>query len=405
MPTYVDAPNEPIEFESQPIITNEGSNTKTFSPAIAMKRSQLTINTQMDLHDHFYETQHERESIQNIKFSNFEPNMDVEPVDEQRTKINASESYDTSIEDESIPIDSNNLGILPNKMNSFRPSSPKSQIDSSYDSSDIDPNSVGLSIDTIGSRYEDISANSSIHTLESVSNRLHFLLKPLAIPRGTLPVTATINFLTGNLIIACNQEKKPCNRSSTHLLEIKSTAYGVKVLKSVRVHTLELEKKCAQLDLCSGGNIYNVKLLHLLSGLKRLCVVAMLKFIKADEIFNIPVILVYSWPAVLQTVVNLPSTFIESTICVSDAIVFVASSDNKVYAAKLPSGVFVPVLTCDQKICSLCMDYSLKMLIIGCAHEVLLFSYSAFNKKKERLLTLLNRFALSGTFSLSKRYC
>lgn len=310
-------------------------------------------------------------------------------------KIVIQASNDTPTNTERDFNDLSNLGILSNTNSYSQHLNSEDQVDSSYETSNADPLSTTFS----KSGYGDASSGSSIHdnsSIDSSNIQLYFQMKHLVVPEGVLSVIADVNRLTGNIVLASVTKDQRGFLSCTHLMEVAANTDKFKVVKSMRLHTLELEKKCAQLDLINNGSIYRIELSRLVLGLKRLCAIALIEYIKFEEIFRSPVILVYSWPTVLLTALHLPHNAIESTICVTDAMVFLATSDKKVYGAKLPSGGFLPLLSCDQSIYSLCLNHSQNLLIVGCAHEVLIFSYSAFNKKKERLLILKNRISVTG---------
>ena len=246
-------------------------------------------------------------------------------------------------------------------------------------------------------RNEHTQEQSSVESMESFQSCLHLLSETLFLPRGLLPAIADINKNTGGLVFACSDEGQHSN-NRTHLVEAEVDKENFCVTNTVQVHSLDLEKKCAQHDICNGETILSVDLMNIVVGGKRLCAAARLMTTSNEsDPFEVMVTLVYSWPTgVLQAVFPQPRNSIYDTLCVTDGMIFIASSENKMYASKVSAGTFIPVVTSDQQIKSMEGSDTFKSIVVGCEQEILVFSYGGLTKRKDRILHLTNRYPLNG---------
>jgi len=313
--------------------------------------------------------------------------------------VDSASKISLEIEDESNdPLDSwnDNGRIDPNGSNVAQTGISEAPLDASVRSSLMGSNTLVSS--EFGNEYtQEQSSVLKSESMDSFNSCLHLLSKTLFLPRGLLPVIADINKNTGGLVFACSDEGQHSN-NRIYLVEAEVGQENFCVTNTVQVHSLDLEKKCAQHDICNGETILSVDLMNIVVGGKRLCAAARLMTTSNEsDPFEIMVILVYSWATgVLQAVFPQPRNSIFDTLCVTDGMIFIASSEKKMYASKVSAGTFIPVVTSEQKIKSMEGSDTFKSIVVGCEQEILVFSYGGLTKRKDRILNLTNRYPLNG---------
>ena len=262
---------------------------------------------------------------------------------------------------------------------------------------------------TSGNDIEVDSVDSNMSSLSSIATlnaKMLIIWKKIVFP-GNLSFEATsslskstimpagINPVNGNIIFSSPTDSNFDMCRSSYIWEIAPSEDSFTVVNCTQMHSFEFEKKCSQYDI--RGSILQVNILHIVVEYKRLC--AIVKILSLDESSNRverTMLSVYKWPLSLQSILALPENAIYDSLCVTDRLLFIATLDKTLFAAKLPSGDFFPALTFDQSIHALSVNWTRRLLVVGCEHEVLLFSFSPVNKKKEKLLNIIFRFSIKG---------
>ena len=248
--------------------------------------------------------------------------------------------------------------------------------------------------------------NTVSHT--TVQYHMHARMTKVYSPAGVVPtIKATCNPLTGNAILIMADDDDSSSNLACAEIAMEKKSYTI--VHYIPLHSNELERKCAQSGLFDGGSLLTVsEVSHVISGTKRVCVVAKLSYtdISTKKHHDTRVVLVYNWPVGLQVAMPLPPNAIPATLCVADGMMFVATEQRAILVTKLQSSYtnspqFNSCVSSDELIgCAcMCIIKSFKCLVAGCSGQVFLFSYVSLWKKKRGGLGLVCRFDVRGTYA------